>query len=672
MFASVEKKLKFLNDKKYRDNRLKEPLDVTERLKDASVGSETALLFKIACDREQPVLYDDDLFGFNRLHAILPNDQHEDKIPGANCFSGNMTFDYKRFIAGGINGLRKRIDNNYDKNPQGKEMYDCMRMCFDSMERIVKDYQINAEKTGNFELAKALKQVPLNGARDYYEACICVKFLSFVMRLGGIDHVTLGRFDQYMKPYFDQSVNNGQTLDELLEITELFFIAMNIDTDIFHGIQKGDNGQSMVLGGIDISGNDIFSDLSEICLKASQELKLIDPKINLRVNKNTPLSFYERGTQLTKQGLGFPQYSNDDVIIPFMESLGYEHEDAVDYAVAACWEVIPSGCGADIPNSETMNFPLMVEKAINGYLLQANTFEDLLEGVKEEIIKEANRMMKWRSSVDYMPHALVSAFVYPCIERGLDHFYGGAKYHNYGIHGAGISVAADSLAAVKLKVFMEKSISKETLMEALNRDYEGYESLRKELASCPKMGNNDNFVDDIASILMDAFAEAVNNKPNGKHGVYRAGTGSAMEYILSAERVGATPDGRKAKQPYASSFSPSIEARIHGPLSAVQTFTKYDLKKIANGGPFTIELHDTVFRNPEGEKKVAMLVKTFIDLGGHQIQLNAINRDILLDAQKNPDNYPNLIVRVWGWSGYFCELETKYQNHIISRCEFTF
>lgn len=672
MFKSVEKKLAFLNDKSYRKKRLQEPLDVTERLKDATVGSETALLFKIACDREKPVLYDDDLFGFNRLHAILPVDQHEDKIPGANCFSGNMTFDYERFIAGGVNGLRKRVNDNYNKNPQGKEMYDCMLMCFDSMERIIEDYQVEAVRTGNIQLADALKQVPLNGARNYYEALICVKFVSFVMRLGAIDHVTLGRFDQYMKPYFDKSIAEGETLSDILELTELFFISMNIDTDIFHGIQKGDNGQSMVLGGIDINGQNIFSDLSEICLQASEELKLIDPKINLRVDKNTPLSFYERGTRLTKQGLGFPQYSNDDVIIPFMESLGYEHEDAVNYAVAACWEVIPSGCGADIPNSETMNFPLMIEKAIHNYLLSSNTFEDFVEGVKKEIVKESNRLMEWRSNVDYMPHALVSAFVYPCIERGLDHFYGGAKYHNYGIHGAGISVAADSLAAIKLKVYEEKSISKETLIDALEKDYDGYEALRKELASCPKMGNNDNYVDDLAGILMDTFAKSVNGKPNGKNGVYRAGTGSAMEYILSAERVGATPDGRKAKQPYASSFSPSIEAKIHGPLSAVQSFTKYDLSNIANGGPFTIELHDTVFRNIEGEKKVAMLVKTFIDLGGHQIQLNAINRDVLLAAQKNPEMYPNLIVRVWGWSGYFCELETKYQNHIISRCEFTF
>ena len=145
-----------------------------------------------------------------------------------------------------------------------------------------------------------------------------------------------------------------------------------------------------------------------------------------------------------------------------------------------------------------------------------------------------------------------------------------------------------------------------------------------------------------------------------------------MEYINSAEVVGATADGRKARDVYGCSYAPAIGAKTLGPLSVVQSFTKFDLKRVCNGGPFTIEMHDTVFRNDEGEKKVAMLVKTFIDLGGHQIQINAINRDVLLDAQNNPDKYPTLIVRVWGWSGYFNELETKYQDHVIRRTEFTF
>ena len=186
------------------------------------------------------------------------------------------------------------------------------------------------------------------------------------------------------------------------------------------------------------------------------------------------------------------------------------------------------------------------------------------------------------------------------------------------------------------------------------------------------MGNNDDYVDELACVLMDVFTSSMNNRPNSRGGIWRAGTGSAMEYILSARECPATADGRKAFTPYASSFSPAITTKLNGPLSVIQSFTKFDMKRIINGGPLTLEIHDTVFRNPEGEKKVAELVKAFVALGGHQLQLNAVNRDRLLEAKAHPEDYPNLIVRVWGWSGYFVELDRVYQDQIIRRAEFAF
>jgi formate C-acetyltransferase len=472
-----------------------------------------------------------------------------------------------------------------------------------------------------------------------------------------------------MRPYFEKSVANGATDEELLELTELFFISMNLDTDIYEGVQQGDNGQSMVLGGVDRQGRDVYWKLSEICLDASRELSLIDPKINLRVGKNTPLSLYEKGTQLTRQGLGFPQYCNDDVIIPAMIRWGYDEEDARDYSVAACWEVLSPANGADYPNIVTMNFPLVAERAIHRALIGAENFEAVMDVVREEMASEFAVLQK--KSGHYAPAALLSSFIQPCVERGRDVFAGGAKYYNYGVHGAGISNATDALYAVKRAIFEDRDVTAEELLAALRADFVGYEALRSKLLSYPKMGCNEDAVDAVGCELMELFCECLEGARNDRGGIYRAGTGSAMEYLWSAERVGALPDGKRAKQPYASSFSPSLTARIDGPLSAIRSFTKFDMKKIANGGPFTMEIHDTVFRNEEGEKKVAMLVKSFIDLGGHQMQLNAVNRDRLLDAQAHPENYPNLIVRVWGWSGYFNELDTDFQNHIIKRCEFS-
>ena len=159
---------------------------------------------------------------------------------------------------------------------------------------------------------------------------------------------------------------------------ELYFISVNLDGDLYIGLQQGDNGQSLVLGGYDREGNDCFGALSALCMDASLELSLIDPKINLRVSKKTPDALYEYGTKLTKQGLGFPQYCNDDIAVPFLISLGYEEEDAWDYTVAACWEYIVPNCGADAPNKGTMIFPLCVHRAIHGYLMESESFDELL------------------------------------------------------------------------------------------------------------------------------------------------------------------------------------------------------------------------------------------------------------------------------------------------------
>lgn len=187
----------------------------------------------------------------------------------------------------------------------------------------------------------------------------------------------------------------------------------------------------------------------------------------------------------------------------------------------------------------------------------------------------------------------------------------------------------------------------------------------------PKMGNNEACVDDRAVWLLDTFADLLAGRTNERGGIYRAGTGSAMYYVWHANEMPATADGRKNGEPLGANYSPSLFIRAKGLVSILQSFAKPNLMRTINGGPLTIEFHDTVFRNDEAIGKVAMLVKSFMDLGGHQLQLNTVNRETLEDAQKHPENYKNLIVRVWGWSGYFVELDKCYQDHIMARMELT-
>lgn len=678
MTESVRKFLGVLRAGDYKKKRIdNRPYDMTEELKKHPSRLKRIIMLEDMLKSETPNLLDGDIFGFNRSQIEIPG-YKRDNGKMARGSGGNFTPNYIRIVSLGFDGIRAEIDrcDAHYGNPDKTVFYDAMRRALDVMEEMSERYRTAAEEAGNTRLAEALRHVPKNPARSFYEACLFLKILTYMLRCGGGVHMTFGRFDQYMYEYYKADRARGISNEELLETLELFFISLNVDGDLYIGVQQGDNGQSMVLGGYDKDGNDQFNELSALCMDASLELSLIDPKINLRVSKKTPDSMYEYGTKLTKQGLGFPQYCNDDIVVPFLISLGYDEEDAWNYTVAACWEHIIPNCGVDVPNIGTMNFPLVVSNAIHKSLLSAKTFDDLMESVRGELRQACDDMRelyrpKNTPNPDTVTANILSLFIDGCIEQGLDYTAGAAKYNNFGSHGAGIANAADALIAVKTLVYEEKSVQPEVLLSALDADFVGYNELQNRLLGCPKMGNNDDRVDLIACDLMDTFTAYLNNKPNGKGGIWRCGTGSAMEYIKSARKCPATADGRNAGAPFGSSFSPAITTRLYGPLSVIRSFTKFDLKRIANGGPLTMEVHDTVFRNEEGEKKVAQLLKAFVHLGGHQLQLNSINRDRLLDAQEHPENYPNLIVRVWGWSGYFCELDREYQDHIIARTEFT-
>ncbi len=673
MTERIKKKLNILKNGDYKQNRFCNDADLTEYLCDKSEFMKAALLFKARTDSERPYLHEDDRIGFNISQSKLPRYRLEDGKIIRRSGPGNIAPDYETALKYGMDAIRSEVQKKADVcKAEQRDFFDSVLMSIDTALEYADRYKKLAKESGADELYNALCRVPHKGATNLLEACVFVKFITVTLRLNRNSLITLGRFDRYMLPFYESDLKAGKTREELLEIIEEFFISLNYDTDtdIHPGVQQGDNGQSMMLGGCDKDGNDAFSDFSRLCMEASLELSLIDPKINLRVNKNTPDEVYEFATLLTKQGMGFPQYCNDDIVIPGLVKLGYSLEDARDYTVAACWEFIIPAKGMDWPNIATMNFPLVVEKAVNEGLLKCESFEELFTLVEHELRAECDRLILESNQLHYEASPYLSVFVRGCIQSGRDISEAGAIYNNYGCHGAGIATAVDSLAAIKEVIFDSKKCTGQELICALENNFEGFDSLRNILLSCPKMGNNDHRADDISCRLMGAFTKYLNGKPNNVGGIFRAGTGSAMEYIWKALEVGATADGRKAGEPYGSSFSPSLECRMSGLLSCIKSFTKFDLTEIINGGPLTVEIHDSTFRNDDGIKKVAQLVKAFIFLGGHQLQLNSVNRDVLLDAKKHPEQYKNLIVRVWGWSGYFTELDPEYQNHIIKRTEF--
>ena len=467
---------------------------------------------KRVMESEIPVILDDGKIVFLRTVAKLPDlfTKDEWKEIKDNHFIhelgnvSNICPDYETVISKGLETKRIETVQRLEKcklegNESGQDFLEAILITIDAVECLTEKYRIEAERMGEAEIAEVLARIPKYGASSFYEALQFFRIIHFTLWCEGEYHNTVGRFDQYMYPYLKADMNTGKLdADAAFELLEEFFITFNIDSDLYPGVQQGDNGQSLVLGGLDCDGNDAFNLLSEMCLKASKELKLIDPKINLRVHRNTKKEVYRLGTELTRIGLGFPQYSNDEVVISGLTNYGYALEDAQNYSIAACWEFIIPGYGMDIPNIGALSFPGVVDACLHKKLASCSNFNEFLSVVKEGIKKESDRIISGIRNLWIIPAPFMSILMKDCINNASD-ISEGAKYNNFGLHGTGLATAVDSLASVKKLVYEEKSINADELLIAIDADFLGYDELLAYMRyEAPKFGNNDEMTDAIA------------------------------------------------------------------------------------------------------------------------------------------------------------------------------
>jgi formate C-acetyltransferase len=625
----------------------------------------------IVCAAQQPALTPDERIVFTRTVGKLP----------PNETAGNICAAWDMALGQGLLARRCSALEARERFGEDAAAADFLEACVETIDAVLDmtaRYAAEARQQGMDEIAAILERVPALPPRTFHEALQSLKILHSSLWLSGAHHVGLGRLDQYLWPYLKADLDAGRlTTEQAEELLAEFFISLNKDSHLYPGVQQGDDGQSLMLGGMTRDGHDAVNPLTWMVLRASCDVNMIDPKINLRVNGDTDPALLKEAARLTKRGLGFPQYANDDVEIDALIAHGYAPEDARDYTVAACWEFIISGRAIDVVNVGACSFPAAVDKAIRDGLAEGDSFDGILGRTRAAIGELVAHLVEYGKTMRFAPSPFYSVLLNDCLENGRDCTDGGVKYSNSGLHGAGSANAVDALAAVRKLVFEDKSVTAREFLDALESDFKDREDLRARLITgTPKVGNNDDCVDGLLATLFDYFAEACEAvKDNGHGGIVRPGSGSAMYYLWLARGEGsdrepvvhATADGRHDGDLFSASLAPSPGISVRGPISVLQSFSKIDYHRICNGGPITLELSDTVFRDDEGLTKVASLVRTFVHLGCQQLQLNTLNPAILRDAQAHPERHRNLIVRVWGWSGYFCELDKVYQDHIIAR-----
>jgi pyruvate-formate lyase len=651
----------------------------------------SARLTRRMCEAERPVIWKDERIVFTRTISIVPaifSDPelatltHDFTLHELGPIS-NICADWGKVLSDGLLARREIAQTTLQRlsaDPQAVEFLKSAIETIDSVLELAERYAQAARDAGWEELERILTQVPVRPPRSFHEALQSLRLMHAVVWMSGHYHVGLGRFDQYMLPYLQADLDAGRLdIEAAEELLGDFFISLNKDSDLYPGVQQGDNGQTLTLGGVTSIGEDGINLLTRMVLRVARDLSMIDPKINLRISAQTELGLLELASELTRKGLGFPQYSNDDVVIPALTAHGYELEDARNYTVAACWEFIIPGVGMEVVNIGAVSLPFAVDQAIRTGLEGGETFESILQRVRHNIQEQVDQRVEHYRKLFLPPAPYYSVLMDGCLERGRD-LSQGLKYNNFGIHGAASANAADALAAVKQFVFDEQSLPAHELLAALETDFAGYEELRGKLVhQGPKVGNRDSLADEMLAFLFEALADACETvADNGRGGNVRPGTGSAMYYVWLARGhegmrepvVGATADGRHRGDFFSANLAPSPGVRADSPFRVFESFSKIDYQRVYNGGPVTVELSDSVFRNSEGIQKVALLVRSFARMGGQQLQINSLSATTLLAAREHPEQYPNLIVRVWGWSGYFCELAPEYQDHIIQRCLF--
>ena len=638
---------------------------------------------------------------------------------------GHLTPGYQNILRQGYGAIRKKAQDWLDEHEGnimgddiGKYMfYKAATVACDGAIALTRRYAALArelaekaetpeKKAEYLKRADSLDHIATETPRGFWEACqMAMLYDVFLKADNDPGVISMGRFDQYTWPYLKKELEEGTiTLDEAQELVDGFFLKINTfygggfgKTSQTAGI--GNSFQHTTIGGTDpLTGEDAVNPVSYMVLETMARLNLHDPTISLRVTKNTPKEMWDCAMAAASRVGGLPLMQNDDVIIPaLMKEVGFSLEDARNFAFIGCQEITGSGNDYPAPNGSAMGhngifWAIALVMAINngtnpingaqcppkvrsGYLYDMETMED----VRAAFEKICTWMLTWSASLNNLTeHEYPRLFPFPnlsistegCMESGKDVSEGGAKYNSYGGTATGLATTADSLTALKYMVYDKKLVSREEFLQAILDDWEGHEALRQRvLNQVPHYGNNDPYADGEMKYVMDLYYNITRAFSTCRCKVYKCGTFGASDHVVQGEITWATPDGRKTGEPIADACSPGQGRDTHGPTSVFCSAVSFDHGHYLDGMALNLKIHPSSLKSDDGVDKLEDMTRTYFEQGGMEIQYNVVDADTLRRAQKHPEDYHNLVVRIAGFSAYFVDMTTEMQNDIIARAE---
>ncbi|HBK60629.1 MAG TPA: formate C-acetyltransferase/glycerol dehydratase family glycyl radical enzyme [Firmicutes bacterium] len=546
-------------------------------------------------------------------------------------------------------------------------------------------------------IAEVCSWVPENPPRDFWEALQAYWFvhLGVITELNTWDSFNPGRLDQHLYPFYEQGLADGTlTRDGARELLQCFWIKFNNQpAPPKVGVTAAESGTytdfaNINSGGLTPDGQDGVNDVTYLVLDVVDEMRLLQPSSNIQLSAKNPDRFLKRALRIVRQGWGQPSIFNADMVVQEMLRVGKSLFDARAGGTSGCVETGAFGKEAYIL-SGYFNLPKVLELALHngidartgeqlgprtGDATRFSSFDQLMEAFRKQLhhfieIKVRGNNVIERLYAKYMPAPFLSLLIDDCIARGRDYHDGGARYNTTYVQGVGIGSITDSLSAIKRHVFDERRVDMGQLLAALGADFVGHERLRAALRDeTPRYGNDDERADEIMKSVFCAFFDEVDGRPNTRGGCYCIDMLPTTCHVYFGSITQATPDGRGAGEPVSEGISPVQGADRRGPTAVLNSAARMD-HALTGGTLLNMKFAPRLLEGEEGIASLAHLVRTYFKLGGHHIQFNVVSAETLLDAQAHPENHRDLIVRVAGYSDYFCDLSRALQDEIITRTE---
>lgn len=635
----------------------------------------------------------------------------ENDFAGANQLG---YIDYGKAITQGFEKIIEEAETNMAQISDGDPEADEKRIFYESVityaegvillgqrywqlaEYLAVKAKSNEERDRFRAIAEVCAQVPAKPARTFREALQAYWFTFIALeQLDMGMELPLCRADQILFPYYKKDIQEGRlTGEEALELVEEFYInCARTPFLVEYAVTKVNDGNStrytLTVGGVDRDGNDVTNELSYLFLKAMDNVRLVSPNLAVRLHPDSPDDFVKAACELMTNGGNVVEVFNDGAIIPGFTRLGVSLEDATDYIIGGCVQPVPAGMFG--PNcSAFMNAPKILEVTLNqGKPIisimgdeddlptpEFDSFDELFDAYKsmlKHVVEHVARVMRVVGETHHrhLPNPIISALSKGPIESGKDVKAGGARYNEVGVSLIGLGTAVDSLAAIREVVYEKKTQSLEDVVDWMKTDFEENEEERQMLLNhAPKFGNGHVKTDEIARDIVDFMDEALRAQPlSYRGGLHLLGAHSEAHHVYQGSMVAATPDGRHAGEMLSPGSGPTSGMDREGPTAMLRSMAAIDQSKVAGGGSLNMRFNPSLFRTKDQVDKFAAMLKSYFKMGGQHLQITVADAETLRDAQKHPDKYEDLIVRVTGYSARFVDLTEGTQDEIIRRTE---